>query len=401
MLASLIANNPAVQAAIQQALATSLPSQAAAVQQLLATSAPPAAAGVSGPVAMTDTTTTMAPSSQPQVFKHEVAAPVPFKAEPVFQQHAAAAAAAAGPVKREGFEQPPQQYPSPSPYALPPSPLPPSAVAPRGPLHAPQTFAEAVALEGGRSAIPPELLFLLQCGFRAFDFTFRTSAVNHIKSLLRDKLRMSASGLAQDVWHFEARYNASGIQEWRSWVQFHLPPGILANINPPSSSAAPAAAASQQAHDFRAPPSSWYLVKTQSTEESAVLALRHMRKDTQLKNLFLRPVPPLNDPNPISAMRNAVRDRSVWKSTTGGNGTGGVALTLDERIVLPTGSALYHAQLFYGDQCIGEGSGGEKVLAKTEASVDALFRWNRAIEFIREKTFTQLVRIQWLELNAE
>jgi len=252
----------------------------------------------------------------------------------------------------------------------------------------PQSVAEAFAHEGGAARVPAELHFLLQLGFRAFDFTFRTSAVNHIKSLLRDRLRMSAAGLANDVWHFEARYNTVGVQEWRSFVQFTLPGAALLPLVPAGHPSAAALSAPQASYEFRAPPSSWYLLKTQSTEESAVAALGHMRRDRWLKNLFLRPVPPLNDSNPISAVRNAVRDRSAYKG-----------LLLDERITIA--GALFHAQLFYGDQCVGQGEGAEKVLAKTEASIDALRRWNRAVDFLREKSFEELVPIQWLELSAE
>lgn len=207
---------------------------------------------------------------------------------------------------------------------------------------------------------PAPLEILRQCGFRAFDFTYRTSAVNHIKSLLRDKLKMSAQELANDVWHFESRYNIQGIQEWRSWVSFR---------------------------NFQtAEPSSWYLVKTQSTEESAVHALRAMKMDKELKNLFLRPLPPLDDLNPISAVRNAIRDRSLWKNCA-----------LDEHLSIAHTS--FQCRLRYGEAEVGSGTGSEKVFAKTNASIDTLTRWNNALDYIRKTSTEELSKWKWMELN--
>ena len=230
----------------------------------------------------------------------------------------------------------------------------PASVGPRS--WAPTSLAEAEREEG---PLPPELNILRLCGFRAFDFSYRTSAVNHLKSLLRDKLKVSASELATDIWHFEPRYNVQGIQEWRSYVSFRK---------------------------FQAAPSSWYLVKTQSTEESAIHALTHMKHDRELKNVFLRAVPPVDELNPISAVRNALRDRSAWKKSA-----------LEEHIVIQ--NAAFQCRLMYGEAEIGRGTGAEKVFAKTDASIDTLRRWNAAIEFIKQRPTEELSRYRWLELT--
>lgn len=223
---------------------------------------------------------------------------------------------------------------------------------------APQSWREAQLMDAPDFPAPLEIL--RQCGFRAFDFTYRTSAVNHIKSLLRDKLKMSAQELANDVWHFESRYNIQGIQEWRSCVSFR---------------------------NFKAAePSSWYLVKTQSTEESAVHALRAMKMDRELKNLFLRPLPPIDDLNPISAVRNAIRDRSLWKNCA-----------LDEHLSIAHTS--FQCRLRYGEAEVGSGTGSEKVFAKTNASIDTLTRWNNALDYIRKTSTEELAKWKWMELN--
>lgn len=197
--------------------------------------------------------------------------------------------------------------------------------------------------------------------------------MNHIKSLLRDKLKVATSTLTSDVWHYEARYNVSGIQEWKAWVRFSLP-APLSGV-------------------FEGPESEWHQIKTQATEQCAVDALKKMHQDPQLKNLFLRPLPTPDDPNPISAVRNYLRDRSQHKNRL-----------MDERVEMVQdayGVSQYECRLMWGVDEVGRGVGIDKVDAKTRASIHTLTQWTHAMNSIQSLSYQQIKQqYAWIQLDS-
>ena len=230
--------------------------------------------------------------------------------------------------------------------------------------YAPSTANAAASTATGAMDADP-LRILQDCGFHPFDFTHRTSAANHIKSLLRDRLKVPPSALATDVWHYESRYIVSGAQEWRARVYIELDDGRI----------------------FGGDWTQWNPLKTKATEESALIALTAAQHDDSLKNLFLKPLPGPDDPNPISTVRNYLRDRSIYKDRM-----------LDESV--STNESPVSCTLRWGHAVIGMGSGIDRLAARTAASVDCLRRWERAMKFIEFATYNKLLEFHWLQLPA-
>lgn len=278
---------------------------------------------------------------------------------PIKREHVTSPTPASIPAHMPAATQVKQEYPS--------SVLRPAAAASSVPYMADAASASASAASSSEHRA---LHILYQCGFRPFDFSYRTSAANHLKTLLRDKLKMSAADIANQVWRYESRYNNSGMQEWRSAVTL----------------------GSQEFGWLMTDWTAWQPIKTSATEEAAVLALNAMRRDDKFKNLFIRLLPGPNDPNPISAVRNYLRDRSEWKSER----------TLEE--VYGSENGMMTCKLYWGQECIGQGDGpmGDKVTAKTSASIHVLQRLEAALNFIQHTSCNALKQSKykdWLQIE--
>lgn len=233
----------------------------------------------------------------------------------------------------------------------------------------------ATSLTKYKCTLPPnspnplirKLSILEICGFRPFEYQFRTSAVNHLKSLLRDKLNISPQELNQMLQHQSRYHTQTGLQEWQTRIQFR-------NFKT----------------DFPSNPNGqWYSGKTESTEAACNEAMTLLKQHQEYKHLFLRTLPDEHDSNPISAVRNYLRDRSCY-----------VGFILEETFPIDEPGEKVECRLYWGKQLIGVGNGFDRVQAKTEASICVLKKWREAMEAMKTATFQQLKQVagEWLQI---